>query len=124
MASRYFSQFLLSMRKGHVTEAGSISLSSAAAVSSSDFSSLVSSVVKSATGLYTINLADKYVGLLNVQVSLEGGQDGTNVKVQSADPVSAKTVVVRVVNAAGANVDVTAVAKIHVTISLKNSTAR
>jgi hypothetical protein len=124
MANRYFSQFLLSMRKGHVTEAGSISLSSAAAVSSSDFSSLVTSVVKSATGLYTITLADKYVGLLNVQVVLEGGQNGTSAKVQSADPISAKTVVVRTVDAAGANVDVTAAAKIHVTISLKNSSVR
>jgi RNase P/RNase MRP subunit POP5 len=124
MASRYLNQFLLSMRKGHVTECGTISLSAAAAVTSSDFSSLVSSVTKSATGTYTIALADKWVGLLNVMVSTEGGQAGIRTAIVSADPVTAKTVVVKTVDAAGATTDVSATAKLHVTISLKNSTAR
>lgn len=124
MANAYLNQFNLTKRKGHVTEDGSVSLSSSAAVTSSDFSSLVTSVVKSATGLYTITLADKWVSLLCVQVALEGGQNGTSAKIQSADPVSAKTVVIRTVDASGANVDVTAAAKLHISIKLKNSTAR
>lgn len=124
MASRYLQQFSLTARKGKVVEDGTISLSSSAAVTSSDFSGLVSSVSKTATGVYTITLADKWVSLLCVQACLEGGQDGTSAKIQSADPVSAKTVVIRTVDSSGVNVDVTSAAKLHVSIKLKNSTAR
>jgi hypothetical protein len=124
MANRWLNQFLLSQRKGHVTEAGTITLSSAAAVSSSDFTSLVRSVTKTATGEYTITLADKWVSLLNVQVSFEGTELKV-LKVKSADPVSAKTIVVQTVDIGGVVVqDVSSASKLHVTISLKNSTAR
>lgn len=123
MANRYLRQFLQSQRSSHVFESGTISLSSAAAVTASDFTSLVASVAKTATGEYTITLADKWVGLLCVNATLEGGQAGTFAKVKSADPTSAKTVVINTSDATGP-ADVSAAAKLHVSIQLKNSTAR
>jgi hypothetical protein len=124
MANRFLSQFVLSPNKAHTIIAGQVALSAAAAVSSNTFASYAESVVKTATGVYTITLKDKWVGLLAAEVSLQGGQDGTSAKVGANDVSSAKTVIVRTVDAAGANVDVTAVASIHVVLHLKNSTAK
>lgn len=125
MANRYLNQFILTQRKGLVIEAGTISLSALAAVSSSDFTSLVSSVSKSATGEYTITLADKWVGLVNVQVSIESAEASIRPRIKSADPVNAKTIVIETEDVATGTVqDVTAVAKLHVSILLKNSSVR
>jgi hypothetical protein len=120
MASRYLNQFVLTQRKGVVQIAGTISLSAAAAVSSSDLTSLVSSVTKTGTGEYTIALADKWVGLISVTASLESSVATDSVQVKSADPVTAKTIVVRTITS-GAYADVAVASKLHLSIQLKNS---
>ena len=125
MANRYLNQFQTSQRKGLVLEAGTISLSAAAAVSTSDFTSLVSSVTKSATGEYTITLVDKWVGLVSVQCSIETAEASIQPRIKSADPVTAKTIVIETQDVATGTVqDVTAVAKLHINILLKNSSVR
>ena len=123
MANRYLNQFILSPRKGMVQEVGTISLSAAAAVSSQSFSSLIASVAKSATGEYTITLADKWVGHFGVQVSVESSLNTVSAVIKSVDAASAKTVVIKTV-IAGVPADVSAASVLHVSLTLKNSTAR
>jgi hypothetical protein len=123
MANRYLNQFVLNPRKGMVQEVGTINLSAAAAVSSHTFSSLIASVVKSATGTYTITLADKWVGHFGVQVSVQSSLDTVSAAIVSVDAASAKTVVLKTL-IGGAAADVTAASVLHVSLILKNSTAR
>jgi hypothetical protein len=123
MANRYLSQFASSIRKGLVIEGGTIQLSAAAAVTGHTFSSLISSVVKSGTGTYTITLADKWVGHISVQATPESSLASLDLFIGSVDVVSAKQIVIKT---AVSNVlaDVTAASNLHILLLLKNSTAR
>ena len=123
MANRFLNQFVLNPRKGMVQEAGTISLDATGAVSTHGFSSLISSVTKSATGTYTITLADKWVGHFAVQVSVESTLATVVPVISSVDAASAKTVVIKTA-VSGAIADVSAASKLHVTLILRNSTAR
>ena len=121
MANRYFRQFLLSQDARAISLAGSISLSAAAAVSSSDFNDLVESVTKEATGEYKITLKDKYVSLKSINLTPLSTEDLT-LRIKSHDVSSAKTIVLETL-VAGTKADVSAAAKIFVNILFKDSTA-
>lgn len=123
MANRYLRQFVLSQDPKQVLISGNVSLSAAAAVSSSSFPSLVASVVKSATGTYTITLSDKYVSLRSCNVSVETADPTISAIIASTDVSSAKTIVLKTV-VSGAVADITAAAKLHVSLVLKDSTVR
>jgi hypothetical protein len=121
MANRYFNQFVLTQDKRQVIISGIINLSSAAAVTSENFNSLVASVTKSGTGEYTITLTDKYQELKSFNVSYEGLGD-TVLRIKSTDVSSAKTLIFETFDLSGAAVaDVSVVSKIHVNIVLKDS---
>lgn len=122
MANRYFRQFLLSQDARAINLAGSISLSAAAAVSSSDFNDLVESVTKSGTGEYTILLKDKYVSLKACNLTPMSSEDLT-LRIKSHDVQSAKTIVLETL-VAGTAADVSATAQIFVNIMFKDSTAQ
>jgi len=123
MANKYLNQFLTTRKKGIVIEAGTISLSSAGAVLSTTLSDLVSSVTHSATGEYTLTLADKWVGCQSVQLTMESSLATVDAFISSVDVTSAKQIVV-CTSLSSVKADVTAASKIHVLIVLKNSTAR
>ncbi len=123
MANRYLRQFVLTQDPKQVLISGNISLSSAAAVSSTDFNSLVSSVIKSGTGTYTLTLADKYQKLRACHLDIQCSDLAVSVVCSADDVSSAKTITIKTVDA-GAAADVTAAAKIFVTLVLKDSTAR
>jgi hypothetical protein len=123
MANRFLRQFVLSQDPKQVLIAGNISLSAAAAVSSSSFNSLVSSVAKSATGTYTITLSDKYQLLRSCNVSFEGTDATISAFISSTDVSGAKTIVIKTA-LAGVVADVTSATKLHVSLVLKDSTAR
>lgn len=122
MANRYFQQFVLTLDKRQVVMAGQISLSAAAAVTGHTFNKLVSSVAKTATGEYTITLADKYVELKCLQITFEGVGDIV-LKVKSTDVTNNKTLVVNTWDISSAAIaDVSAASKIHVFAVFKDST--
>jgi len=123
MANRYFREKVLTGDARQVQIAGSISLSSAAAVAATNFNHLVASVAKTATGEYTITLTDKYVALRSVTLTLESSDVTTALTVKSADVTSAKTIVINT-STAGSVADVDTASKIHVNIVLKDSTAK
>jgi hypothetical protein len=123
MANRYLRQFILTQDPKQVLISGNFSLSAAAAVSATDFNSLVSSVTKTGTGLYTITLSDKYQKLRAAHINVQTTDAGVSLQNVSDDVSGAKTIVIRTVKA-GAAADVTAAAKIYVTLILKDSTVR
>lgn len=118
MANRYFNQWVLTPTKRQVMLSGKISLSAAAAVTSSDIP-FAASVSKSGTGEYTITLDDKYVELRSCQMTMLTSED-VQARLSSHDVSSAKTIVVETATA-GSAADVSAVAEIHVTLILKDS---
>lgn len=117
MANRYFKQFMLTPVNRQIHLAGIISLSAAAAVNSSTIP--MASVAKTATGEYTITLDDKYVQLRSLNVSALSSEDIT-VRIKSHSVSSAKTLVIETL-VAGVVADVSAVAELHVSIILKDS---
>lgn len=118
MANRNFSEVQGLARKT-ILLAGKISLSAAAAVTATD-SVGAFTVAKTGTGKYTLTLADTYQKLLSASLQVaESAQDVVGV-VGAADVVSAKTIELLTVTA-GAPTDVTATAKLYVTLVLSNS---
>lgn len=117
MANRYFESKVLTPTKRQVLLSGKIDLSAAAAVDANSIPHV--SVAKSATGEYTLTLDDKYVELRSAQVSILTTED-VQARIKSHDVSSAKEVVLETATA-GAPADVTAVAELHVTLILKDS---
>ena len=115
-------QFVLTMDKKQVQIAGSVSLSSAAAVSSKDTNDLVDTITKTGTGAYQILLKDKYVSLRSVNFQYSGSED-IQVATIVEDVAGAKTITFKTVTA-GVATDVTVACKIWFNIVLKDSTAR
>lgn len=118
MANRYFQQFVLTPTKRQVLLSGRISLSASAAVVSHNIP-FVASVVKSGTGAYTITLQDEYVELRSCQLTMLTTEDLV-ARIASHDVSGAKTVVVQTATA-GTAADASAVAEIHVTLVLRDS---
>lgn len=117
MANRNFSDVQALARK-QIVLAGSVSLSALAAVSSQDF--LGGTIAKTGTGEYTLTLADQYQKLLSASLQVAESAGGTVGVVGAADVVTAKTVKLLTVTA-GAPADVTATAKLYITLVLSNS---
>lgn len=69
MANRWQNQFKASPEKGVTLYDGCIALSAAGAVLQSSFSIKGTTVTKTGTGLYTIQLKDRYPSLLAVQLT-------------------------------------------------------
>lgn len=122
MSSRYLRQFVLTQDPRQVIIAGNASLSAAAAVSSTDFNSLVESFTKTAVGTYQLKLKDKYQTLRSVNVTVEG-QVTASAVISSTDVSSTKIIEIKTV-VGGVVADVTAASKLHVNLVLKDSTAR
>ena len=116
-------QFTLNPRKGAVLLNGNFSLSSAAAVSASDMTQLVTSVTKTATGTYTITLTDKWVSSSAIHVSYQGADLNTRAVCTSIDVISAKTIVIKTL-VANLVADVSTACVINVSVALKNSSVR
>jgi hypothetical protein len=87
----------------------------------------VASVARTGTGLITLTLSDKWVGLegLSCVLSPHGGA-ARGVNISSADVVSAKTVIFKTVNASLVATDTpnTNTDTIYFTLFLKNSTVK
>ena len=124
MSNRYFRDKVLTQDARQVLIAGSFNLSSAAAVGTTNFNGLVASVVKSATGEYTVTLTDKYVALKSVQLTYQGANVNTRLICKSADVTSAKTIVINtIINSAGTDsiADVGTACTIHLTLLMRDS---
>lgn len=87
----------------------------------------IASVARTGTGLITLTLSDKWVGLesISAQFSPHGG-GARDVNISSADVVSAKTVVFKTINASLVATDTpnTETDRIYFTLFLKNSTVK
>lgn len=118
MANRSFSEVQGLARK-QIVLAGSVSLSALAAVSSQDF--IGGTIAKTGTGEYTLTLADSYQKLLGISVQKAENSEDIFGSVGAVDVVSAKTIKVLTVDATGAAADVTATAKLYITLVLSNS---
>jgi hypothetical protein len=119
MANRRFEQFCYSLIKKKVDICGVASLSAAGAVSSSDIPG--ASLAKTDTGEYTLTLQDKYNSCLGVHVALGENDENLVAKPGAIDVSSAKTVVIKIKDETGADTDVTATAKLHIHVILRNS---
>jgi hypothetical protein len=113
MANRYFTQFFYTFFKKPVLIAGKISLSAAAAVSSSSIQG-ASLVAKTGTGTYTVTLADKYYSVVCGLVSSVGSTEDLVVDFVSINPTT-KTVVVQT-KVAGVVADVTDACELHLSV--------
>lgn len=120
--NRFFNQFVLTLDKRQVLVPGTVSLSSAAAVTQKNFSDLVEDVVKTATGTYEIRMRDSAQTLRSCQLTFEGAATDVQIKLSSVSSDNKVFTVQTVV--AGSVADVAAACKIHVSITLKDSTAR
>ncbi len=119
MANRRFEQFKYSLIKKQTEIEGVISLAADASVVSFDIAG-AASVVKSATGAYTITLQDQYPACLGIYTQIAETAQNLEAKPSVQDVSVAKTVVVNTkVN--GTNTDATATCKIYVKIVLRNS---
>ncbi len=119
MANRYFKQFPLVKSPRTVILAGQISLSAAGAVLSHNLD-FVASVVKSATGEYTITLQDKYVQSKYISVQHEGAAVD-RVKVKADTQAVDKKIVINTL-VASVVADVATACKLHVLMVFKDST--
>lgn len=117
MANRYLKQFQYTPGNKDVVLSGKISLSAAAAVTSSDIP--FASVAKTGTGEYTITLEDSYQALRSCIMSMQTAEDLV-ARISSHDVSSAKTIVIETATAATAT-DATATAEIHIHLSFKDS---
>lgn len=103
--------------------AGKLNLSAAAAVSS--VSGDIASASKTGTGAYTLNLADAYKSIQNVQIQIQSAtvQD-VQVQVVAIDSV-AKTITIKTVvidaDGAVAAADIGAAATLHILVIAKNA---
>lgn len=119
MANRNF-DVMQALEKGVKVIAGSISIGSNAAVSSETI--MGASVAKTGTGAYTITLEDAYPALLSCNLTVMAATAVDLVpQIVSADVVSAKTIVFKLLTGATAT-DPSAACKVQVMIVLKNST--
>lgn len=108
-----------SLDRGLVMMAGKVEIAADASVSSDSI--IGASVAKTATGVYTITLEDKYTALMSANVTFKAATAVNLVpQVVSDDVVSAKTVVVRL-HASGTATDPSAVCTLNVCLILKNS---
>lgn len=117
MANRYFTQFFYSFYKKPVMLGGKVSLSAAAAVTSSDLKGM--SIAKTGTGLYTITLEDKYSKLIGINAGIADSTQDLAVVFQSVN-LSAKTIVL-VTKVAGTAADVSDACDLYLNIVLSNS---
>lgn len=118
MANRNFNSVQALSKK--VVELGGI-ISIAADASVSGETILGASVAKTGTGQYTITLEDSYPELLACNLTLAAATAVNLVpQIVSADVVSAKTIVFKLLAVATAT-DPSAVCKVHVSLKLKNS---
>ena len=87
----------------------------------------VASVARTGTGLITLTLADRWVGLAGLSLDIMPHTGSARaVNVSSVDVVSARTLVIRTVNASLVATDTpnTETDRIYFTLFLKNSTVR
>lgn len=119
MANRRFEQYSYSLIKKKTEIEGVASLSAAGAILSQDIPG--GTLAKSATGEYTLTLADKYNSCLGVHCSIGENAEALWAKPGATDVSSAKTVVIKLKNATGVDTDVTATAKLYVKVVLRNS---
>jgi hypothetical protein len=121
MANRYMDQFLYSFIKKPTVISGVISLSSAGAVVAASTSIPgAASIAKTATGVYTITLRDKWCSLKAVHSNIAETAQDLDAKPGACDVTSAKTIVINT-KTAGVNTDASATCKIYVSIFLSNS---
>jgi hypothetical protein len=118
MASRRFEQFKYSLIKKQTEIEGVISIAADASIVSTDIPG--ATAAKTATGTYTITLADKYNACYGVYTQVAETAQNLEGKPGAVDVASAKTVLVNTkVN--GTNTDATATCKLYVKIVLRNS---
>lgn len=87
----------------------------------------IASVARTGTGLITITLADRWVGLEGLSLSIMPHTGSArDVNVSSVDVVTARTVIVRTVNASLVATDTpnTEIDRIYLTLFLKNSSVQ
>ena len=118
MANRNFSEVQGLARK-QIVLAGTVSLSSSAAVAAQDFKG--GTIAKTGTGAYTLTLDDTYQKLIGAHAQTAETSAALFGRIGSVDVVSAKTIVIQTVNASGAPTDAAATAKIYITLVLSNS---
>lgn len=125
MANRLMQQFSSSLDHGVVTLHGYVAVGAAGAVSA--YKGLgVASVVKTATGVYTVTLSDAFPAMLGASAMVV--YDGTSAigavhmkQDPAVDPGPAKSVVLNTLDFAGADVDPDDGARIYFQIVMRNS---
>lgn len=125
MANRLYQQFHQSLDHGVVSIYGYVTLGAAGAVSA--FKGLgVSNVVKTATGVYTVTIADSFPAFLGASTMVV--YNGVSVvgavhmkQAPTTDPGPLKSVVLNTLDFAGAAVDPDSAARIYFEIKMRNS---
>lgn len=118
MANRYFTQFFYSFFKKPVMIAGSIPLSSSAAVGSVAIKG-ISSVSKTGTGEYTVTLEDEYYGVCSVSAGIIDSAENLKVVFSDID-LPSKTFKIKTM-VAGSFANVTDACEISIQLVLSNS---
>jgi hypothetical protein len=119
MANRNFTQVQGALTRSLVLLTGKVEIAADASVTSDSI--IGAAVTKTATGVYTITLEDKYSALMSANVTLKAATAVDLVpQIVSDDVVSAKTVVVRL-NADATATDPSAACTLNVFLVLKNS---
>lgn len=117
MANRYFTQFFYSLLKKPVMIGGKISLASDASVSSSDLKGCT--VAKTATGNYTITMADKYSKMFHASIVVADSAQDIVCDLKSIS-LSGQTAIIQS-KIAGTVADVSDACDLYVTLILSNS---
>jgi hypothetical protein len=126
MANKYFREKILTGDNRAINIAGSFSLNSSAAVTSTNKNYLVESIAKTATGTYVITLADKYVALRSCTLTYEGASVNTLLTLSATDITSARTITIKTItNSSGTHAvaDTGTACTIHFNIMLKDHTS-
>lgn len=129
MANRNFSRDLGTLERGMVVLSGyfvvgtdASATANTAAVLANTFPG-VTSVTKSSTGTYTLLLQDRYLKLMGISLSVQGGTV-LNVKQSTANAVNSATPTITLITTNGSMVETantTTVATVYVTLFLRNS---
>ena len=127
MASRLFQQFQGSLEKGVVKLYATVVSSTSGTIASQSAKGLVVAKTAAKTGRYTITLADRYISLLNVTVTLQGAADAAYTTARGIEPfirtvsMTDRQIIVQFVSTAGADAEIEDAARFYVEITLKNS---
>jgi hypothetical protein len=126
MANRWMNQFFHSLERKKVILWANAAIGAAGAVTMDAVKSKgIASIVKSATGTYTITLQDGYSDLFHIdaKIVLAAGAPAvlSGSIVRSFDVVSAKTIVIAFLDDAGADVNPDSGSTLLIEIKLKNT---